>query len=86
MRVRPYFPNQETCHQNKRTIGSITDTLLYQNVTEAFGRQYSSAMYRLACRLLLPKDFNYNNLLEAYNPVSQDGKAGTLLATCHTYK
>lgn len=37
-------------------------------------------------RLLLPKDFNYNNLLEAYNPVSQDGEACSLLATCHIYK
>ncbi len=37
----------------------------------------SNATYRLACRLLLLKDFNYNNLLEAYNLVSQDCKAST---------
>lgn len=50
------------------------------------GWEYTNPTYSLARRLLLPKDFNYHNLLEEYNPVSQDGEAPILLATCHTCK
>lgn len=89
MKMHLHSLNQDTCHQKSLynrehyRFSFVSDI----NVTEAFGGEYSMyAMYRSACRLLLPIDFNYNNLLEAYNPVSQDGKAVTLLATCHTYK
>lgn len=72
------------CHslndKNQNTNSTeMTELCLIRNECNMCLVGDTNATYRLACRLLLLKDFNYNNLLEACNPVSQDCKDSTLL-------